>query len=202
SATWSPGTPSGLNSTDPEARAMFAQIGADPEIILTAIGVEAFAPSGASARRVRAIAMVFPDGRVRYSNVEHRVFEDASFLRYQPFPRGNDHEVALAEHVDDLLEALVDDCDSVEMITSEELEDVPASLRADIMSDASVQTRDDACTQVRSLGASAFNIHQIEDVTVIVKGGAGRVAMLRSSLEQSTPGMTNLRAVRVRLAEP
>src|SRR5262249_41795147 len=129
SPDWNPGAPDGLNFTTPLARSELAPLGAHPEILVTAVALEAYAPQQPATRRVRALALVFPDGRVRYTSLTYMLVQDASYVTYRPFPRGNDRERILAEAVEHLITDLAENCEDVHLVTSDDLESFPARLR-------------------------------------------------------------------------
>jgi hypothetical protein len=199
SADWNPGAPEGLNATTAAARGQLATLGSEPEILMTAVELEAYAPLAPASRRLRGMALVFPDGRVRYSDVTYMLFDDASFITYEPFPRGNDRERILAEAVESFVQTLADDCEEIELVTDEDLADVPDSLRAQILSDSNVGERDNACNQALAIGPDTFTVHELDDVVVVVRGPGEQVAQLRTQFHQGGPGNTSLSAVDVRI---
>jgi hypothetical protein len=195
SDTWSDsGTSPNLSSTEETDRATFDQLGDDPEIVLT--GVELIAHAGAQS--VRTIAVVFPDGEVRYSGL------NAEYTTAPPtaFPRDTDAQRHLAEAVDELVRMAADDCESIELLERDQIEDLPAGLRDDIMRDTSETDRRELCDAVARNGEPAFTVARVTELTTIVRGN-GRYALLASRLTANSarPGVMYLEPVRVRMVE-
>ncbi|MBX3271665.1 MAG: hypothetical protein KF729_15470 [Sandaracinaceae bacterium] len=191
-----------LQSSPSETRAAMAPLGSRPEIALTAVSLHA----AQGRRTISALALVFPDGRVRYSSVRTRDLPDPGGLglleelyaeQLRGWSTGRDRDREMLEGVDELLELLSnDDCD-LEWVSSSDLEGLPTALIGDIMQGVDVPAMREACNHV---GGTAGWARRIDAISVVVRGN-DRTAILTTSMSQ-TPGTSVCVApVRARVLE-
>ncbi|MCB9594454.1 MAG: DUF4339 domain-containing protein [Sandaracinaceae bacterium] len=138
-----------LRSSPSETRAAMAPLGSQPEIVLTAVDLVAVK----DGRVVQALGLVFPDGRVRYSNVRTREMPDyggALGELYADARRGwstgRERDAEMLEGVTTFLELLSEDECDLEWVSSADLEGLPTGLRGEIMEGVNARWRRPAST--------------------------------------------------------
>jgi len=186
-----------LANTTASVAQELGQLGSSPEIKLSAVAFRAIA----GQRQIRAIAVVFPDGRVRYTNLVAGDWTLGDILTPTAFPRANDSQKALISGLDDLLDAAADDCDDIELARASELDGLPGRLVGDILEHASESDRRQICNEVNTHGRDAFTMQSVLAMTVVVQGSGGRAAGLNTSFEiaPGNPNIAFMGPVRVRL---
>jgi len=187
-----------LLSTPADTRATMAQLGGNPEVVLTAVELVAVRED----HRVGALALVFPDGRVRYSNVRSR--EISALLREidtegrftRGWSTGRERDTDMLSGVETFLELLAqDECD-VEWVSSADLEGLPTDLVGDIMEGVSIPPLREACTEVAD--ADDWSRRRIDGISVIVRGN-GHTAVLSTSMRQDPGTSVCISPIRARL---
>ncbi|HBQ11936.1 MAG TPA: hypothetical protein DEF51_12580, partial [Myxococcales bacterium] len=176
-----------LANTNASVAQELGQLGASPEIQLSAVMFRAVS----GQRQIRAVAVVFPDGRVRYTNLEASDWTLGDILTPTNFPRSNESQEALVGGLDHLLDTAADDCEEIELIRASELEGLPGRLVGDILEHASESDRRQVCNEVNTHGREAFTMQSVNAIVVVVKGSGGRTAALNASFEIA-PGNPNL----------
>lgn len=177
-----------LTSSPSETRASMAPLGAHPEIVVSAVQVSAAMPG--TRRTVSGLALVFPDGRVRWSSLRTREIPDYGGALGEIFQEsltgwstGRERDQEMLEGTDALLEMLsADDCDP-EWISTSELQDLPTDLRGDIMEGVDLPAMREACNAV---GSAEGWVRRVDGIRVIVRGN-DKTALLSTSMVQ-TPG--------------
>jgi len=187
-----------LLSTPADTRATMAQLGGDPEIVLTAVELTAVREN----HRVGALALVFPDGRVRYSSVRSR--EISALLREidtegrftRGWSTGRERDTDMLSGVETFLELLAqEECD-IEWVSSSDLEGLPTELVGDIMEGVSIPPLREACTEVQD--AEDWSRRRIDGLSVIVRGN-GHTAVLSTSMRQDPGTSVCISPIRARL---
>jgi hypothetical protein len=183
-ARWNGASPmEDLRGTSPSARTELAVLGADPQVFLTMVELEA--TNGTS--RVRSNVAVFPDGRVRWANVRRDAIETT------PTPGLSLAAPALAAEATRMLETLGGACD-LPVVTATDFAALPLEAQTDAMRE--VAEIPQACAP----GASAIGWEpKVDDVTIVLIGG-GRVVGLRTQIEVQA-GSVVLGAASVRVLQ-
>lgn len=191
-----------LQSSPSETRAAMAPLGAHPEVALTAVQLSA--ARSANRRTVSALALVFPDGKVRYSSVQTREVPDLGGIlgeiyaeTFTGWSTGRDRDREMLEGVDSLLETLsADECE-VEWVSSSDLEGLPTELVGEIMEGVDVPGLREACDQVD--GAEGW-ARRVQNISVIVRGN-DQTAILSTSMEQSPGTSVCISPIRARVLD-
>ncbi|MCA9607318.1 MAG: DUF4339 domain-containing protein [Myxococcales bacterium] len=191
-----------LTSSPSETRASMAPLGAHPEIVVTAVQVNA-AMTG-TRRTVQGLALVFPDGRVRWSSLRTREVPDYGGALGEIFQEsltgwstGRDRDQEMLEGVDGLLEVLAeDDCDP-EWVSTSDLEGLPTELRGDIMEGVDLPAMREACNQVSTTEGW---VRRVDGITVIVRGN-DKTALLNTAMQQSPGTSVCIAPIRARVLD-
>lgn len=181
-----------LMSSPGTTRATMAPLGGHPEIVLTA--VELIATQG--SYNVRGLALVFPDGRVRFSNIRTQPIYD--FME-QPtgWSTGRERDQDMLAGVDRLLEVLAaEDCE-VDWVTAGDLEGLPTDLVGEIMEGVAIPPMNEACGVVDD--AEGWE-RSVAGVSVIVQGN-DRTAVLNTALGQAPGTSVCLAPIRARVMD-
>lgn len=189
---WSCVSGEDLMSSPPATRAAMAPLGGNPEIRLTAVELVGIQGS----YFVTALALVFPDGRVRYSGVRSSPVYD---MNNSPrgWNTGRERDEDLLSGVDALLEELADEECEIEWVTSNDLEGLPTSLVGEVMEGVQIPQLQEACGVVTS--TEGWD-RAISGIRVVVQGN-DETAVLRSSLGQEPGTSVCMAPIRARVME-
>ncbi len=181
----------GLAATPAETVESVQALGATVEVLATFLELEATVEGGRGTIYLRTGAIVYPDGGVRWLQVEARdgpgIGGDADLARVAP---------ALAGAVDRVVETLRSPACALPLVTDADLAAFPAPVRAEAgRAEAGLKA---ACTQLAGLEGSW--LPRIDDVSVMIRGTDGRTAMLKSGFEPTGTGV-GLYPVRFRAIE-
>ena len=168
------------HSDSATVRATLAPVGDQPDVVFTAVRFHADVTTAGQRHNVSGTLVVFPDGRVRHSDLGHYALE--SFI----YEGGTDttwvaiseEETAIYEGVLDTLEKLSGSCDLV-MLSPGDVSDLPTSLVSEVLEHASESERNEVCARVLPLFAGRFGWEHVrmEQAVVLVRGN-GRVGAL------------------------
>ncbi|HJL15112.1 MAG TPA: hypothetical protein RMH99_05620 [Sandaracinaceae bacterium LLY-WYZ-13_1] len=165
--------------TEPEpaqTEALRSLVGEDPERVLTAIPVGLVGTAGS----VHVLAVVFPDGRVRFSGFEAA---EGGLASGQGFPRTNEPARRLGSVIDGLREAGSEHCDDLTILTPDDLpSDLGADTRAHLTRGASEDARQRLCDAMEG-GRLNGGTGMLGDVRVVARG-QGRYAVLHSRMHR------------------
>lgn len=198
SATWtSSAGEESLLQTPPSEADELDELSGEPEMFAAAARLAGFAGN----RAVYTIVLVFPDGTVRYSGLETRDYPADLLGPPENMPRTTEALTRMGKGVDEFLDLAAKDCEGIELVTEDDLEELPSKLGDEIMEHSRETDRDEVCSEVSSRGRTAFSVTRVEGVVVLMKGENGDVAGLRSSVKIPEGSMTDayLTPVRVRL---
>ncbi len=167
---WSWGTGDfGVDTTDQQVEDRLAELGGDPEIVMTVVELEGSSASAEAPGYLRGAAVVMADGAVRW--LAPSIRGKAPMLGHTA---GLDEAApALAGAVERLGEALADPACPLPLLERSEVDHIPAVL-ADALTISPAQLAQ-AC---ETAAAKPFRWKpKVDDVTVLVRVGAKHVAL-------------------------